>query len=118
VKQEAESRRQEAARKAVMRDGWQTLRISELESEARATKAFPPCARRSRLWFESQSKQPSRGHLRLQFYRVNQLGFVNQGAIDLCANRAAKRNLKRFPSDFMFQLTAEESAALRYQVGL
>ena len=32
-------------------------------------------------------------------------------------NRAAKRNLKRFPSDFMFQLTAEESAALRYQSG-
>jgi hypothetical protein len=32
-------------------------------------------------------------------------------------NRAAKRNLKRFPSDFMFQLTAEESAALRYQIG-
>jgi hypothetical protein len=32
-------------------------------------------------------------------------------------NRAAKRNLKRFPSDFMFQLTAEESADLRYQVG-
>ena len=30
-------------------------------------------------------------------------------------NRAAKRNLKRFPSDFMFQLTAEESADLRYQ---
>jgi len=33
------------------------------------------------------------------------------------ANRAAKRNLKRFPADFMFQLTAEESAALRYQIG-
>jgi len=32
-------------------------------------------------------------------------------------NRAAKRNLKRFPSDFMFQLTAKESAALRYQIG-
>jgi hypothetical protein len=32
-------------------------------------------------------------------------------------NRAAKRNLKRFPPDFMFQLTAEESAALRYQIG-
>jgi len=32
-------------------------------------------------------------------------------------NRAVKRNLKRFPSDFIFQLTAEESAALRYQIG-
>jgi hypothetical protein len=32
-------------------------------------------------------------------------------------NRAAKRNLKRFPSDFMFQLTSEELAALKYQIG-
>ena len=26
-------------------------------------------------------------------------------------NKAVKRNLSRFPSDFMFQLTAEEAAA-------
>lgn len=32
-------------------------------------------------------------------------------------NRAVKRNLKRFPSDFMFQLTADESDGLRYQIG-
>ena len=32
-------------------------------------------------------------------------------------NRAAKRNLTRFPSDFMFQLTTEELAALRCQIG-
>lgn len=32
-------------------------------------------------------------------------------------NRAVKRNLKRFPLDFMFQLTAKEAAALRYQIG-
>ena len=32
-------------------------------------------------------------------------------------NRAVKRNLKRFPSDFVFQLTEEETAALRYQFG-
>ena len=32
-------------------------------------------------------------------------------------NRAVKRNLKRFPADFMFQLTAEETDALRYQIG-
>lgn len=31
--------------------------------------------------------------------------------------RAVKRNLKRFPDDFMFQLTAEEFAALRFQSG-
>jgi hypothetical protein len=33
-------------------------------------------------------------------------------------NRAVKRNLQRFPSDFMFQLTAEEVAnSLRCQIG-
>lgn len=32
-------------------------------------------------------------------------------------NRALKRNLARFPSDFMFQLTAEEAETLRYQFG-
>jgi len=31
--------------------------------------------------------------------------------------RAVTRNLDRFPSDFMFQLTAEERANLRYQIG-
>ena len=32
-------------------------------------------------------------------------------------NRAVKRNLDRFPGDFMFQLTAEEGNNLRYQNG-
>jgi ORF6N domain len=32
-------------------------------------------------------------------------------------NRAVKRNLDRFPVDFMFQLTAEEAKCLRYQSG-
>lgn len=32
-------------------------------------------------------------------------------------NRAVKRNLKRFPADFMFQLTAKEAATLRCQIG-
>jgi hypothetical protein len=32
-------------------------------------------------------------------------------------NRAVKRNLQRFPSDFMFQLTAEETDILRCQIG-
>src|SRR5688572_3958230 len=31
--------------------------------------------------------------------------------------RAVKRNQDRFPKDFMFQLTAEETANLRYQIG-
>lgn len=32
-------------------------------------------------------------------------------------NRAVKRNLTRFPEDFMFQLTPEEHENLRYQIG-
>jgi hypothetical protein len=32
-------------------------------------------------------------------------------------NRAVKRNLERFPADFMFQLTAEEVETLRYHLG-
>src|SRR5688572_22457445 len=31
-------------------------------------------------------------------------------------NQAVKRNLERFPDDFMFQLTASEEAALRSQI--
>lgn len=33
-------------------------------------------------------------------------------------NKAVKRNLKRFPPDFMFQLTAEEWEVLRFQIGI
>ena len=32
-------------------------------------------------------------------------------------NRAVKRNLQRFPLDFMFQLTTEEAEILRCQIG-
>lgn len=32
-------------------------------------------------------------------------------------NRAVKRNLQRFPPDFMFQLTADEAEVLRCQIG-
>ena len=32
-------------------------------------------------------------------------------------NRAVKRNLERFPSDFLIQLTAEQLNSLRYQFG-
>ena len=31
-------------------------------------------------------------------------------------NLAVKRNLKRFPADFMFQLTKEEYESLRFQI--
>jgi hypothetical protein len=32
-------------------------------------------------------------------------------------NKAVRRNQDRFPADFMFQLTAEEAANLRFQIG-
>jgi phage regulator Rha-like protein len=32
-------------------------------------------------------------------------------------NRSVKRNLERFPNDFMFQLSIEESKSLRFQIG-
>ncbi|HMF58000.1 MAG TPA: ORF6N domain-containing protein [Pyrinomonadaceae bacterium] len=32
-------------------------------------------------------------------------------------NRAVRRNIERFPEDFMFQLTAEEAESLRFQIG-
>ena len=33
-------------------------------------------------------------------------------------NKAVKRNIKRFPSDFMFRLTSEEWESLRFQIGI
>ena len=33
-------------------------------------------------------------------------------------NKAVKRNLDRFPADFMFQLTSEEYESLRFQFGI
>lgn len=33
-------------------------------------------------------------------------------------NKAVKRNLKRFPDDFMFQLTEKEYESLRFQIGI
>src|SRR5690349_16801322 len=33
-------------------------------------------------------------------------------------NKAVKRNLDRFPEDFMFQLRTEEVTALRFQIGM
>jgi hypothetical protein len=39
---------------------------------------------------------------------------VDTGAL----NRAVKRNASRFPTDFMFKLTAEEATNLRCQIGI
>ena len=33
-------------------------------------------------------------------------------------NKAVKRNLNRFPRDFMFQLSQEEAQSLRFQIGM
>jgi hypothetical protein len=33
-------------------------------------------------------------------------------------NKAVKRNIDRFPQDFMFQLSTEEAGSLRFQIGI
>ena len=33
-------------------------------------------------------------------------------------NKAVKRNVRRFPADFMFELTPEEAENLRFQIGI
>jgi ORF6N domain len=33
-------------------------------------------------------------------------------------NKAVRRNINRFPADFMFQLTADEAEASRFQIGI
>jgi hypothetical protein len=33
-------------------------------------------------------------------------------------NKAVKRNIDRFPEDFMFQLTSEEAGPLKFQIGI
>ena len=33
-------------------------------------------------------------------------------------NKAVKRNIDRFPEDFMLQLTKEEADSLRFQIGM
>jgi phage regulator Rha-like protein len=33
-------------------------------------------------------------------------------------NKAVKRNIDRFPDDFMFQLSQEEAESLRFQIGM
>jgi hypothetical protein len=40
------------------------------------------------------------------------------GVATFTLNRAVKRNIERFPVDFMFQLTAQEVESLRYQNGI
>jgi hypothetical protein len=42
---------------------------------------------------------------------------VLYGVSTKALNRAVKRNLERFPADFMFQLTTEEVEALRFHLG-
>src|SRR5205823_13679706 len=47
-------------------------------------------------------------------FAIAELYGVETGAL----NRAVKRNADRFPADFMFQLSGEESDNLRCQIGI
>ncbi len=40
------------------------------------------------------------------------------GAETFNLNKAVKRNIDRFPEDFMFQLSKEEAESLRFQIGM
>jgi len=55
-----------------------------------------------------------RGHKVMLDADLAELYGVETGAL----NRAVKRNNERFPEDFMFQLTAEEFANLKCQIGI
>ena len=51
-------------------------------------------------------------------HRRQQVGAKDHAAAETKnLNKAVKLNISRFPQDFMFQLTSEESAALRFQTG-
>jgi len=49
--------------------------------------------------------------------RGQRVMFDSYGVETKALNRALKRNLDRFPKDFVFQLTRRESEVLRYQIG-
>ncbi len=55
-----------------------------------------------------------RGHKVILDRDLSELYGVTTGNL----NKAARRNLMRFPADFMFQLTREEYAALRFHFGI
>ena len=55
-----------------------------------------------------------RGHKVILDYDLAQLYDVTTGNLNKCV----KRNLDRFPNDFMFQLTPEEYKSLRFQFGI
>ena len=54
-----------------------------------------------------------RGHKAMLDYDLAELYGVETGAL----KRAVNRNRERFPEDFVFQLTEEETEALRCQIG-
>ncbi len=43
---------------------------------------------------------------------------VLYGVTTFNLNKAVKRNLERFPEDFMFQLNPKEFKSLRFQIGI
>lgn len=54
----------------------------------------------------------------MQLYRMD--NFTSQSVRHFVSNlnKAVKRNIKRFPPDFMFQLNKEEWNSLRLQIGI
>ena len=76
--------------------------------------AYTPGLNRVNSSGERDSILLSVHHTFLQDLYLAELYQVTTGNL----NKAVKRNLKRFPPDFMFQLTEEEWKALRFQNGI
>src|SRR2546430_10032774 len=77
------------------------------KSASRDRRAIVPVERIEQRIFVIRDQKVMLGHDLAELYEVptKQL------------NRAVRRNLYRFPSDFMFQLTGKEAANLRCQAG-
>ena len=43
---------------------------------------------------------------------------ILDGVTTFNLNKAVRRNIDRFPKDFMFQLSTDEAASLRFQIGI
>lgn len=67
------------------------------------------------LWFLQD-----RGHLDIEvFFETFFLHLAELYEVETFnLNKAVKRNIDRFPQDFMFQLTKEEADSLRFQIGM
>ncbi len=80
------------------------MKASKMPSRSRRTPVVRPASIERRIYFVRSQKVMIDNDLAI-LYRVPTKAF----------NQAVRRNLLRFPADFMFQLTADEAENLRSQ---